>query len=1290
MRALLLRQPVLALAVWINLLIFVHAAQDINGKAVLRLGDVVPVDTPGSYYSELHPCPAACLDNKPNNWTVYSSIDRLNLCNQPMLFEMGIHKPVGKGNGVRLHACTVGDSRNANTTVNALFEASSEAKNLTKRAESNCVAATAATKIALDYGEQGTSDAFVDDAVVALESLQAYLEDDSNCDSSISFAYSNGTVAGIYMGSSFDKRTVKPVVSQLIDHIKTFNQAGSMTVQLCGEDRNSNHVLGLALDTTGDIATVQSAIRSWSNGECASELKKSSVWEDVHIWESTADLKPISQAAERGLEARAECTTIRVAANEYCPALAKRCGVSLADFQKYNPGKTFCNTLQEGQPVCCTSGTLPDITPKPEADGTCNTYTVQLGDNCSKLAATYGLTEKKIDEFNNGTTWVKESPPMPAPIANALCGPTKPGSKKPTDDTELADLNPCPLNVCCNIWGQCGINQEFCLKEPGPSKNPGTSLHQNGCVSSCGTKITNKGTAPAQYGRVGYYETWNFDRECLNLRAQNANTDGSYTHMHWAFAGVNKADWTVKINDSFGQWDDFKDLGLKRIISFGGWGYSTEPETYNILREAMATPDARNTFATNVAKFVKDEGLDGVDFDWEYPGAIDIDGTPPGLATDGPNYLKFLTTMRSKLGTGSSLSIAAPASYWYLKSFPINNMAKQLDYIVYMTYDLHGQWDAGNQWATEGCAEGNCLRSHVNLTETEYALSMITKAGVSTNKIFVGESSYGRSFKMSEKGCTGPDCKFEGTRYDSKAKKGVCTDTAGYISNAEIGRIKNLNPNVKTWHDGDSNSDIMVYDDTEWVAYMAPATKNSRRSYWQGMNFAGTIDWAVDLQEYTDDDFAGPDGDSMDDGFPMPDLPECKGSYDSLDAIEDDMGKIPKGCLSQYILKVLKDTLDDALKRYDDMIADDYDKDFDYYAQAVVDSGRDQVESFMYQNGSNYFTCIVTEMVPDCGFCKNQWGKDSDVYCRYCEDYDNGWDPICDQPEVNCEGVENRYKNVTEPCPPDYSLRAQTPPQDSRWSQSVYWHLVASKAKSFWADLYTTKGIAQENIRWDNVHHWECAPSDKTCGNRDWDYNFPVPDGYDKDDVLNPKDVVSDAHKNVTLLSTEMSRALDLMTKGSFSLDADDLVDALSLPISMIADAVDSMEKVKEIGEKIEETKRQAILMAFLTAIFFFIPVVGEVAGAVSSMAAIGRIVALLGEVGNVALDIYTIVDDPKNAPLAIFGLILSPLALTDAVAIGRAASARRSMSADDVAKLGEGLNARLSKISNIKNVCRI
>lgn len=64
----------------------------------------------------------------------------------------------------------------------------------------------------------------------------------------------------------------------------------------------------------------------------------------------------------------------------------------------------------------------------------------------------------------------------------------------------------------------------------------------------------------------------------------------------------------------------------------------------------------------------------------------------------------------------------------------------------FMTYDLHGQWDYGNKWSVPGCPAGNCLRSQVNSTETHTALSMITKAGVPSNKIVVGVTSYGRAF----------------------------------------------------------------------------------------------------------------------------------------------------------------------------------------------------------------------------------------------------------------------------------------------------------------------------------------------------------------------------------------------------------------------------------------------------------------------------------------------------------------------------------------------------------------
>ena len=166
-----------------------------------------------------------------------------------------------------------------------------------------------------------------------------------------------------------------------------------------------------------------------------------------------------------------------------------------------------------------------------------------------------------------------------------------------------------------------------------------------------------------------------------------------------------------------------------------------------------------------------------------------------------------------------TLSIAAPASFWYLKGFPIDKMAKVLDYIVFMTYDLHGQWDDQSSHASPGCPNGNCLRSHVNWTETYNALSMVTKAGVPTSKLLLGVATYGRSFKMTTPGCTGPSCTFVGGKV-SPAKEGICTETGGYISNAEIKDLIALGRDDKMWYDEKTKSSFLVYDDVQWVAWM--------------------------------------------------------------------------------------------------------------------------------------------------------------------------------------------------------------------------------------------------------------------------------------------------------------------------------------------------------------------------------------------------------------------------------------------------------------------------------------
>ncbi len=212
-------------------------------------------------------------------------------------------------------------------------------------------------------------------------------------------------------------------------------------------------------------------------------------------------------------------------------------------------------------------------------------------------------------------------------------------------------------------------------------------------------------------------------------------------------------------------------------MSFGGWDFSTQPATYNIFRDGVTNANSMK-MATNIANFIKENNLDGVDIDWEYPGAPDIPNIPPGNKDDGENYVTFLYILKSLL-PGKTVSIAAPASYWYLKQFPIQVISQVVDYIVYMTCDLHGQWDANHRFVQYGCDLGNCLRSQINLTETHQSLAMITKAGVPGQKIVVGVTSYGRSFNMAQERCWGPSCLYTGDSVHSDATKGKCTDTAG-------------------------------------------------------------------------------------------------------------------------------------------------------------------------------------------------------------------------------------------------------------------------------------------------------------------------------------------------------------------------------------------------------------------------------------------------------------------------------------------------------------------------------
>ncbi|KAB5513032.1 chitinase [Coniochaeta sp. 2T2.1] len=662
-------------------------------------------------------CPDACIETgtNPANWTVVARFEQLAACARPVLMDFSLDIAPTEPQFIR--TCDTWGEYYYHTPPLAWTKASDED---TERVVPQ-LAWTGAESKKERSGRR---------AVAAVDEIRSHLQRAGLAwNRTILFSAFGGATVGVYIGENMLNPSVaNAMLPPLVDKIRTvgINAGKSALIQVCGQNRTSDLTFGVIMTASSDVSAVQAAVKSWSNGTCVdiSSYGESSQLDSIPIRaKPLPTLLPSNQTTNitarsslRGhalthLAARANCyPTPQVEQGDSCGNMASRCGITPAEFTKYNPDPKMCSTLKPGQHVCCSAGTLPDFRPKQNSDGSCFVYETKGGDSCYNIAAANGLEPTDLEDMNKQTwgwagcsaLWVgvrmclsKGTPPMPAPISNAVCGPQKPNTPTPPKGTNISEMNPCPLNVCCNIWGQCGTTEDFCVDTRGDGP-PGTAKTGTyGCISNCGNDIV-KGSVPANFIKLGYFEAFNLNRECLNMDV--SQIDPSFTHVHFAF-GMLKDDFTVFLEDEYAryQFEQFKKMrGPKRILSFGGWTFSAERPYYTIFRNGVKAAN-RDKLASNIAKFVNDAGIDGVDIDWEYPGAPDIPGIPPpDDPNEGTSYAAFLRVLRSKLNPDKSLSIAAPASFWYLKQFPIAGIAKIVDYIVYMTYDLHGQWDATN------------------------------------------------------------------------------------------------------------------------------------------------------------------------------------------------------------------------------------------------------------------------------------------------------------------------------------------------------------------------------------------------------------------------------------------------------------------------------------------------------------------------------------------------------------------------------------------------------------------
>ncbi|KAF5483009.1 Endochitinase [Colletotrichum siamense] len=273
------------------------------------------------------------------------------------------------------------------------------------------------------------------------------------------------------------------------------------------------------------------------------------------------------------------------------------------------------------------------------------------------------------------------------------------------------------------------------------------------------------------------------------------------THLNLAFVNFGS---DYKLIDEHSEW--VRRLVLRKVkypnlrinIAIGGWAFNNPP-TSTYLSDMASSYDGRRTFIRSVVNYLRNYGLDGVDIDWEYPGALDRDGR----LQDVNSYVQLLAELRDAFedeGSGWEISIAIPSSYWYLRGFNLENLQRQ---------DILGMWDEDNEWT------GPYLRGHTDWDMIENDLGLLWRNGIHPENVVMGFGFYGRSFTMSDPSCFRPDgvCRFR-----TGGMPGSCSVAAGVLTYQEIASC-NSSLDVQTFYDPDRTVLYNVFEGSQWVSY---------------------------------------------------------------------------------------------------------------------------------------------------------------------------------------------------------------------------------------------------------------------------------------------------------------------------------------------------------------------------------------------------------------------------------------------------------------------------------------